>query len=902
MQKQKIDDKQINLVAGEEHIEIVTGTAEPDKTTAKPDGTSEPNGLPEANGTPGEVIAGRYELVNLIGSGGMGKVYKAVDRLSGAQVALKLITPERLQNPEALKRFSQEATAAARLSHPNIVNLREFAQDSAGLSYLVMDYIEGITLQELLQNESAVSPDRALKILEQVCAGLKQAHERGIVHRDLKPANIILERSSDGRDHVKILDFGIAGIQGETGSAHVPLTETGKMLGTPWYMSPEQCFGQPADCRTDIYQLGCLFYELLAGGKPFEGSTAFDIMFKHVTADPGIDKLPADVSVVVERALKKNPLERYQNVDEMLADIVAAGSAYTGAGEADQEKLQDRSPAMRPEDAPARVVPRRLAAAALDALALGTIFVLIIVSMNAAGFMCKHNEWGLPYTFTSVVSGFFLAVFDSLLVWPSMLLSLFPDHHWLSELASRSVPYSADLSNLIYECQAVPYLLCLLNWLYHSLFECSRLGATPGKIIFGIGVRTGIAQNPSFARATLRHFAGAISMLFVPEIIRFLKGLAKNGPGSIKTQTTKQLRTPIHDALARCTIAASTSRFRSAVVGVLAAIACVLSVPASPWVATAMKNYDLALLIDGNFVPAREERASKYLKEGKPEEAQADLNMLQSTHPEEAEVYVKKAVAFYQKHDLKAACDVLQEGLKNCKKNDEFGPDELRVCLARILATSEGNWKAASELAGHDQGFSRFGTARLFRAFLSEKLGNTGEARNLFRNAEEFYSSQVSLSSGRPDQHLYPEHHLNLAIAQSALGKTDTALSSCNNAMRDCDCVQADSPSAGQMQRTNYIRASAYLLQGELEKKALLADNSRRSLEQAVQLFSGYISSRSAASDNLVDIQTLGKAYLGRARAYDQLGKQDLAALDRAAAGKLGVLFDYGCDDESFYW
>jgi len=283
---------------------------------------------------PGTILAERFEILSLLGSGGMSKVFKAKDLLSDKTVVLKVIAPERLKDEKNIQRFRQEAKALSTLSHPNVVAVRDFGQDQSGTPYLVMDYVEVTPLSEVLRQQGALTANRAIEIAIQACKGLDHAHTRGLVHRDIKPSNILLVIDKQEKEHVQIVDFGIARALEQSRCAHVPLTETGEMIGTPWYMSPEQCFGQIVDARSDVYQVGCLLYELLTGKPPFDGATSFEVMYKHVTGFAGLEAVEPSIQAVLMKALDKNPDKRYQTIDEMGADLegVSAGLTFEGAG------------------------------------------------------------------------------------------------------------------------------------------------------------------------------------------------------------------------------------------------------------------------------------------------------------------------------------------------------------------------------------------------------------------------------------------------------------------------------------------------------------------------------------------------------------------------------------------
>ncbi|MFN7945835.1 MAG: SUMF1/EgtB/PvdO family nonheme iron enzyme [Blastocatellia bacterium] len=280
----------------------------------------------------GRVLGGRYQLDACIGSGGMGAIYKARRLHIGDTVAVKVLRPEVINDSLSRERFHREARAAAMLNHPNAVVIHDFGEDADGTAYIVMEFIEGKSLRQILAAERTINPARSYSILRQACAALEAAHRRGIIHRDIKPDNIILTNSDDLTDHVKILDFGIAKLRDktmDTASLEKSLTTVGTVIGTPHYMSPEQCQGEPADARSDIYSLGIVLYEMLTGSVPFTAKTPTGVAVKHVTEMPKpLVQMRADIPPAVEgvvmRALSKEPANRQQSALELAREFEAA--------------------------------------------------------------------------------------------------------------------------------------------------------------------------------------------------------------------------------------------------------------------------------------------------------------------------------------------------------------------------------------------------------------------------------------------------------------------------------------------------------------------------------------------------------------------------------------------------
>src|SRR5262245_56847107 len=265
---------------------------------------------------PGTMLAGRYQIVNLLGVGGMGAVYKAFDRQLTRLVALKTILPEMAGTPTALKRFKQEVLLAQSIVHKNVVRIFDIGEDG-GTKFITMDFIVGADLKSLITQKGKLPPAEAAGIIRQVCQGLEAAHAAGVVHRDLKPQNIMIEK--DG--HIVVMDFGIAR-SGETRGA----TQTGAFLGTPEYMSPEQAQTENVDARSDIFSIGLIFYELLTGKLPFQGKTVLETMFKRTTerAIPPAEidaTVPKGANDIVNKCLQMEREKRYQSVTELLEDL-----------------------------------------------------------------------------------------------------------------------------------------------------------------------------------------------------------------------------------------------------------------------------------------------------------------------------------------------------------------------------------------------------------------------------------------------------------------------------------------------------------------------------------------------------------------------------------------------------
>jgi len=266
---------------------------------------------------PGARLGTRYEIVSLLGQGGMGAVYKAHDRELDRTVALKVIRSEMAAQPDVLERFKREILLASKVTHKNVLRIHDLGE-AGDLKFISMNYVEGANLKTLLQREGPLPLERALPLIHQICEALQAAHEAGIVHRDLKPQNILI----DGDGNAYIADFGISRSLESGGT----MTETGAILGTVDYMSPEQARGETPDHRGDIYSLGVILYEIFTGNLPFESPNALSVMMKRIHEDaPAIRRSrpenPAWLSAIVARALKRDVAARYQSVGEVLRDL-----------------------------------------------------------------------------------------------------------------------------------------------------------------------------------------------------------------------------------------------------------------------------------------------------------------------------------------------------------------------------------------------------------------------------------------------------------------------------------------------------------------------------------------------------------------------------------------------------
>ena len=272
-----------------------------------------------------QMLGGRYEVGPVLGRGGMAEVHLAQDLRLGRPVAVKMLRPDLARDPSFQARFRREAQSAASLNHPSVVAVYDTGEDdvAAGVvPYIVMEYVDGSTLRELLQSGRRLLPERALEITAGVLDALDYSHQRGIVHRDIKPANVMLTRSGD----VKVMDFGIARALADEAST---MTQTSAVIGTAQYLSPEQARGEQVDARTDLYSTGCVLFELLTGRPPFVGDSPVSVAYQHVREEPVLPSqldpdVPPAVDAVVLKALAKDRDVRYQSAAEMRDDVVRA--------------------------------------------------------------------------------------------------------------------------------------------------------------------------------------------------------------------------------------------------------------------------------------------------------------------------------------------------------------------------------------------------------------------------------------------------------------------------------------------------------------------------------------------------------------------------------------------------
>lgn len=276
----------------------------------------------------GTTFLDKYEILEELGSGGMSTVYKVKQVFLGKEFALKILKDSAAGSGEGIARFQREAQAAGALKHQGIISIQDFGLTPDGQPYMTMEYIAGSSLSQLLDKKSKLDLRLALSFMDQICEALMHAHENGIVHRDLKPSNIMLVTGIDGKINAKIVDFGIAKVVAENSENSLNLTKTGELIGSPLYMSPEQCRGQKIDHRSDIYSVGCVFYEMLVGMPPIVGKQVTDTILAHIQKPPnpfpeGVE-IPSNVKEAIFKALEKEPNSRHQTMSDFKKSIFSS--------------------------------------------------------------------------------------------------------------------------------------------------------------------------------------------------------------------------------------------------------------------------------------------------------------------------------------------------------------------------------------------------------------------------------------------------------------------------------------------------------------------------------------------------------------------------------------------------
>ncbi|MBX3128338.1 MAG: serine/threonine protein kinase [Polyangiaceae bacterium] len=302
-----------------------------------------------------EILGGQFQILQKIGTGGMGSVYKAAQPEMNRMVAIKILHPKLAGRKDLVSRFRREARAMSQLTHPNTVKVFMYGElEEDGSLYIVMEFLEGRNLNQTVRKGGPLPPDRAIPILIQVCGALHEAHQMGIVHRDLKPENIFLCEQGGLKDFAKVLDFGLAKVtERQMRPGSVILTQEGMVFGTPEFMSPEQAQGKTLDARSDLYSLAVILYEVLTGKLPFDAKTPMEYIQKHVMEPPiPLNKrvpgkaFPAGLEAALLKAIAKKPEDRYQSAEELIAALRPFADARVEA-----------APRAEPPPAPAAIAP-----------------------------------------------------------------------------------------------------------------------------------------------------------------------------------------------------------------------------------------------------------------------------------------------------------------------------------------------------------------------------------------------------------------------------------------------------------------------------------------------------------------------------------------------------------------
>lgn len=280
----------------------------------------------------GQIFNDRYKVVEALHDGTGSSIFRAVHELMDKTVAIKMLSPSRAVDTISIKRFQQEAQAASHLSHPGVVTVFDYGFIKEGLPYLVMEYLPGQTMMDVVVQEGPLSVDRFRDLFFKLCKTLAYVHQQGVIHRDLKPSHFVITRYNPDNEYVKrrsnltlvkgdelpvLVDFNLAKLKPSSGKESQMLEQQGEVIGTPLFMSPEHCLTTEIDERSDIYSLGCCMYYALTGTPPFQGTSIIDSMQMHMSSQPNGDRLPDEVKNIVQQTLEKNPSDRIQTMDEL---------------------------------------------------------------------------------------------------------------------------------------------------------------------------------------------------------------------------------------------------------------------------------------------------------------------------------------------------------------------------------------------------------------------------------------------------------------------------------------------------------------------------------------------------------------------------------------------------------
>jgi Flp pilus assembly protein TadD/predicted Ser/Thr protein kinase len=534
----------------------------------------------------GSVLADRYEILKLLGEGGMGAVYKARDRELDRLVALKVIRPELAGQSSILQRFKQELILARKITHRNIIRIYDLGV-TEGIRFITMEFVEGQDLSSLLE-ERKYTPEETVKILRQVCAALEAAHGEGVVHRDLKPQNIMIE--SSGR--VVVMDFGLARSTELTG-----MTQVGTIMGTPAYMSPEQAKGMPADGRSDIFSLGIIAYQMLTGDVPYKADTMFASMALRTQGPPPppiqIDPtLPQALSDIILKSLATNPQDRYQGVGDMFQDL-----------DAWQEKRIARS-----------IVTPRMAmiteSHAKKWITLSLLFVFAIaVAVSGALWFTRKPSAAAPIPVSVLIADFNNATSD-----PVFNGTLEPAFQVALEGATFITAYDREAARRI--------ALVLQPGATRMDEKVAQLVAQRE----GIGVV--VAGSITSEGASYRLSARAIDA-FNGKLVKAeeLAGIKKDGVLLAAARLAARVRSALRDDTPESLQVAAAETFSAASVEAAHAYALGRQFEGQGKAAEAIHNYTQAVVLDPNLGRAYANLAALHINQGQKDEAEKDIQM-----------------------------------------------------------------------------------------------------------------------------------------------------------------------------------------------------------------------------------------------------------------------------------
>ncbi len=490
---------------------------------------------PGADPLIGTICDGTYEILSRVGKGGMGSVYRAHHRHLDRLVAIKILRGQLAQNPSAVQRFRQEARSLSLLSHPNIVHCYAFGihEDHC---FLAMDFVDGTTLQDEVAEHGPLNEERFFRIFHQALSALAHAHANGIIHRDLKPDNIMLVRENNERDIVKLVDFGIAKVSTDVRTMSQELTQSGGIVGSPLYMSAEQCSGKPLDARSDLYSLGCVMYFALTGSPPFASESLVDIVRQHVESDsePLPERVSGAVSNLIETAMAKQPTDRFTSAIEMDAALTAAANT---SREPRRLRRKARTPLLSRLNRHPRMVSAVLVAVSLAALGsykllndpatelntqLKTQKLHYLAEISAANANASHNADPNPSPQFVALSRNFDQLMQARLKLAAYELDRGEDSH-AAAVMNEFVQDIRDFENTCHEMPRVnPATICSITTMGRRLNAANQRMSGGTCIVLAIHLCRARFDKPETSReeslATLTNMEDAVDALQVVEV------------------------------------------------------------------------------------------------------------------------------------------------------------------------------------------------------------------------------------------------------------------------------------------------------------------------------------------------------------------------------------------------